>query len=252
MTTVTTGNRHGGSIADAVRLTYRGALPPRYDEPYRAEFDRRVAAALAPGLRVLDVGAGKRPTVPADRRPPGCEYVGLDISAEELAKAGAGAYDRVAVSDVTRRVPELEGHFDLILSWQVLEHVRRLDDALGHLRSYLRPGGRLVAQLSGGRSAFALANRLLPERLGRWALVRLVGKHPENVFPAYYDRCSHDAIDRLLDGWSQHEIVPLFVGARPYFDFSRVARAAYVGYEEWTYRADRHNLASYYVIDAVR
>lgn len=234
------------------RLTYRGTLPPRYDEPYRAEFDRHLAAALAPNLRVLDVGAGRKPTVAPEDRPAGCHYVGLDLSSAELAKAGPAAYDHTIVGDVTTRIAELEGAFDLVISWQVLEHVRRLDETFSHLHAYLRPGGRVVAQLSGGRSVFGVVNRVLPERLGRWALVRLVGKNPAYVFPAYYDRCWYDALAAVLDDWSHYEIVPLYVGAMPYFRFSRLARAAYVAYEEWTYRTNRRNLASYYVVDAVR
>lgn len=246
-----------GVIADqgylgAVAATFRRSLPPRYSQPYRATFDQRVQSALRPDLAILDVGAGRQPTVPVADRPPGCTYVGLDVSESELGRAGVGAYDDVVVRDVLERETSLEGRFDLILSWQVLEHVTDLDSAMQNLHSYLRPGGRLIAQFSGGRSAFAIANKALPDRARMWVLTRLVGKDPGRVFPAYYDQCWDSAVRRIMQPWSEHEVVPLYVGAMPYFKFSRLARTAYLAYEEWTYRTDRRNLAAYYVVDAVR
>lgn len=235
-----------------VAATLHRRLPARYDQPYRTTFDDRVRSALRPDLRILDVGAGRHPTIPAANRPPGCSYVGLDVSGSELTEAGAGAYDETVVRDVAERDPSLAERFDLIVSWQVLEHVRPLDVAIDNLQLYLRPGGRLVAQFSGGWSAFAVANTLLPQRARMWVLTRLVGKHPDQVFPAFYDRCHYGALQRMLASWSSHEVVPLYVGAVPYFGFSRLVRTAYMAYEEWTYRQDIRNLASYYVVDAVR
>jgi len=238
--------------ASTVTATLRRKLPARYDQPYRTTFDEHVRSALRPGLRILDVGAGRHPTVPPAARPPGCSYVGLDVSGAELDAAGPDAYDETIVRDIAEPVPSLADRFDLILSWQVLEHVRPLDLAFDNLRSYLRPEGRLVAQFSGGLSAFAVANRLLPRRSSMWVLTHLVGKQPSQVFPAFYDHCRYGALEKMLAPWRRHEVIPLYVGAVPYFEFSRFVRAAYVAYEEWTFRRDLRNLASYYVVDATR
>ena len=58
-----------------------------------------------------------------------------------MEHAPEGSYDEMFVGDITKRVAELEGRFDLIICFQVLEHVKPLDDAIENLRCYLRPGG---------------------------------------------------------------------------------------------------------------
>jgi SAM-dependent methyltransferase len=240
------------AVLSAMRRTHSGGLPERYSQPYDATFRDRARSAVGPGMRILDVGGGRLPTVLPPDRPPGCHYVGLDLSEGELHKAGPGAYDETAAADVSHWVPHFEESFDLALSWQVLEHVKPLDVAIENLRRYLKPGGRLLAQMSGKFSAFGLINQALPPKAGMWALTHLVGKSPDEVFPAYYHRCWHDSLARILEPWSSWEIVDLHVGAMPYWRFSTLLRTLYVGYEEWAYRRERRNLASYYVIDAVR
>ena len=227
----------------------RGALPARYDNSWREAFDSRVRQALVPGMRILDVGAGRRPTIPRGELPPGCTYVGLDLSISELQTAPEGAYDELIAADVVSHINDLEGQFDLIISFQVFEHVRPFEAALANLRSYLRPGGRALLHLSGAFSVFGLLNRLLPRRVGVFLLRTLLGRNPESVFPAHYDRCWYGALQALAPGWESFEVLPRWLGAG-YFRFSRHIRAIYVLYEEWAIRARHANLAPYYLIDA--
>jgi SAM-dependent methyltransferase len=240
------------AAVEAARRTRSGRLPDRYGEPYSATFEARVQEAVCPGMRILDVGGGRQPTLAREERPPGCYYVGLDLSVEEMEKAGPGVYDEMIEADATAPIDRLKDSFDLIVSFQVMEHVKPLDVAIENLRLYLRPGGRLIAQMSGKFAVFGLLNQALPDKAGMWALTHLVGKSPSEVFPAFYHRCWYSSLERMLEGWSGREIVPLHVGAVPYWKFSRLLQSAYVGYEEWAYLRRHHNLASYYVIDAVR
>jgi len=228
-----------------------GDLPLRYRHNLQFEFDRLVRDALRPDMTVLDMGSGRRPCVPLDRRPPGCTYVGLDISAAELETAPAGSYDRYVVSDVSDRADELEGQFDLVVSFQVLEHVRPLDAAFENLRHYVKPGGRLIAQFSGALSAFGLLGRAVPHRLSQSVLQHLLKRDPDKVFPAHYDHCWSSAVKRMLAPWSAAEVIPLHRGAA-YFHFAKPLRAGYLLYEEWVRSHDLENLASYYIVDAVR
>lgn len=229
----------------------RGALPPRYARRWDALFFERAAQALAPGAVVLDVGSGRQPAFRVDQRPEGVTYVGFDISRTELERAGERAYDENVVADVTKRVPRLEGRFDLAISRQVFEHVQPLDVAFENLRAYLRPGGRLVALLSGKFSLFALLSQAIPHRATVFIAHRLLGRDPTSVFPAHYDRCYGPAIEEMLGSWSQSEVVPDFRGVN-YTNFSRTATSAYLLYEEWAVRAGRHSLATHYLVDAVR
>ena len=67
----------------------------------RFAYEQRAIGHLYPGISVLDVGSGRKPTVPLDQRPAECHYVGLDISAEELQAAPPVDYSETWVSDIT-------------------------------------------------------------------------------------------------------------------------------------------------------
>ena len=124
-------------------------LPPRYEQGWYQMFCEATLPFLKPGAEVLDAGSGRRSAIrPADR-PAGLRWTGLDLSAAELERAEAGAYDDIVEADLVDRVPALEGRFDVITSYQVLEHVKPLPAALDNLRAYLRPEGVLIALFSG-------------------------------------------------------------------------------------------------------
>lgn len=245
-----TSTSHSETLLSITRRAFRGELPPRYADFWREEFDARVRSSLVPGMRILDVGSGRRPTVPVEQRPPGTLYVGLDLSLAELRKAPPGSYDEIVASDVRDRVAALEKRFDLVLSFQVFEHVKPMDAALENVRSYLRPGGRALLHMSGAFSVFGILNRLLPQRVGVYLLEHLVGRDPETVFPARYHRCWYGALTRLGAPWSSFQVLPRWRGAS-YFGFSRLVRALYITYEEWALRSGHLNLAPYYLVDAV-
>ena len=226
-------------------------LPDRYQQPWRAPFHRRLEALLRPGLTVLDVGAGRSPTIPPEQRPLGVTYVGLDISEAELAMAGPGAYDETWVADITQHLPELEGRFDLILSWQVLEHVRPLSVAFENLRTYSRPGGVFIGQFSGQWSYFALLNRAIPHRLTAALVDRFTERDAGAVFPAYFDHCRDSRLRPMLTRWSRVEIVPRYTGAG-YLRFLPPAQWLYLKYEDWAMRSGRRDLATHYLVEAER
>jgi SAM-dependent methyltransferase len=240
-----------GSIGQVFRRGLRKELPPRYQEDWREDFFEAIAPRLVSGVRILDVGSGADPTIPPDRRPADCEYVGLDISMAELQKAPAGSYDRMAEADVTQWVPELAEGFDLIVSWQVFEHVKPLGQAFDNLRGYLRPGGLAAVQMSGTFSLHGAANKVIPQPAAVWLLKKLLGRDPQTVFPAYYDKCWDRALEKILKPWNKAEIVPRWLGAG-YLRFAAPLQAGYLAYEEWARRGGHDNLAPYYLVLAER
>lgn len=240
-------------IFRAARQAATGSYPPRYGTDFWDQrFNQELAELLQPGLRVLDAGAGAQPTIPLERRPEGCHYVGLDLSRTELEKAPPGSYDEMIPADLSTFLPDLSGQFDLVVTWFVLEHVAPLDAALENMRRYLRPGGALLAQLAGGRSPSGLVNRMLPHSLAVFFLQRFLGEDPERVFPAPYDRCWKSALAPMLgQGWDSPEIAPLHTGAA-YVRFSRLLTGLFIAFEEWAYRHSHDDLATYYVVRARR
>jgi SAM-dependent methyltransferase len=222
---------------------------PRYQDDWLDSFHQAIRENAGDGTVILDIGSGRHPSVPPAMRGASNVYIGLDLSEAELRLAGESAYDRLVVADLTERVPELVRTIDLAVSWQVLEHVAPMSIALDNIYEYLRPGGVLVAGFSGAWSAFAVANRLIPQRVARFALQRLLARNPETVFPAPYDSCTFSAMERALVRWSSAEIVPRYRGAS-YFGFFPPLQRLYVGFEDLLERGHHVDLATHYLVIA--
>jgi len=135
--------------------------------------------ALRPGLDVLDVGCGPGTlTVDLARRVPGGRVVGIDRSADVIAKAAAyAASAEVAVDFAVGDVYALahpDRSFDVVHAHQVLQHLTDPIRALREMRRVLRPGG-VVAVRDSDYSCFSWAP--LDPRLDRWlALYRAVAR----------------------------------------------------------------------------
>ena len=153
------------------------------------------------------------------------------------------------MTDAAVRVPALEDRFDLIVSWQVFEHLGDLPATVANLRGYLAPDGRLVAMLSGRFAAFALANAVLPARVGNAVASRVLGVPGEDVFPAHYHHCHASALRRAFRDWRSVQLVPLYRGA-VYSRFAAPALAAYLRYENWADRRRIETLATHYLLCA--
>jgi SAM-dependent methyltransferase len=145
----------------------------------------------------------------------------------------------------------LLNRFDLVVSWQVLEHVADVPNALENIRSYLRPGGTMVIMFSGRWSLFAIAGRAIPFSLGKPIVSRIMKRSPTlgPVFPAHYDQCYDSALRRLLEAWGTSEIHPYFRGAA-YLNFSAITFACYLRYENVVATRRVANLATHYLVVA--
>jgi SAM-dependent methyltransferase len=100
-----------------------------------------LAAGLAPGARLLDVGCGRGVTLGAlaDR---GIEAHGFEISAE--AAQGADPRAKLRIAPTLEQADYPDAHFDAVVLWHVLEHVRDPRRTLETVRRIARPGARIV------------------------------------------------------------------------------------------------------------
>jgi len=98
-------------------------------------------AGLAPGARVLDVGAGTGRLV-ADLAARGYAASGIEPAARSAAAAAAGGRGRTAARATIDDHSERD--LDAIVLWHVLEHLDDPRPALRRLRGWLRPGGLLL------------------------------------------------------------------------------------------------------------
>ena len=91
---------------------------------------------VRPGCDVIDFGCGAMPYAPlfAAR---GARYRGADLDGGEIAIGADGRLDAPS------------GSADLLVSFQVLEHIRDLDLYLGEARRVLRDDGRMILSTHG-------------------------------------------------------------------------------------------------------
>jgi ubiquinone/menaquinone biosynthesis C-methylase UbiE len=107
-----------------------------------------IAPAIAPDMRLLDVGCGGgRFAMRLAERHPDTRVVGLDLSPEQIARAkrrGAALGERVSfVEGSAVDMPFDNGEFDLVYSLGSLKHWPDRAEGLRECVRVLRPGGRL-------------------------------------------------------------------------------------------------------------
>ena len=103
----------------------------------RASVEGFIAAHVRPGAAVLDFGCGSRPYQPLFLAA-GARYAGADLG--DAADVEIGADGRLRAPDASA---------DLLVSFQVLEHVRDLNTYFAEARRVLAPGGRLFLSTHG-------------------------------------------------------------------------------------------------------
>jgi SAM-dependent methyltransferase len=106
---------------------------------------------LRPSGRLLDVGCGSGGPALHVARLTGCEVVGVDFDAQGVAhgnqtarEAGLADRARFVQADAHEPLPFEDGFFDVILSVDVINHLRDRPRVLADWARLLRPGGRLV------------------------------------------------------------------------------------------------------------
>jgi SAM-dependent methyltransferase len=227
-----------------------GLLPDRYRQPWAERFDELIEPALKSGISVLDVGSGREPVLALEARPR-LTYVGLDVSSEEIEQAPARAYDEVVIRALGDPDPDLCERFDLIVSWQVFEHVPDMTAAIHNMRRYLKPGGRLVALFSGRYSPMALLNRGMSPSFAKRLNHSLLGREPDSMFIAHYDRCYASAVRTAFRDWTSVQLEPRWEAAA-YFDFAMPVFQTYLAIENRMADAGWEDLATHYFLSADR
>ena len=118
-----------------------------HNEATRAAWLEKTLAAVPPGSRILDAGAGEQQWRRACAH---LDYVSQDFGRYDGAGDGVGlqmgSWDQSRldiISDITA-IPRPDASFDAVLCVEVLEHLPRPDRAIAEFARLLRPGGRLI------------------------------------------------------------------------------------------------------------
>jgi SAM-dependent methyltransferase len=127
------------------------------------------ALGRSPRGVVIEAGCGARSHL---AYPAGTQVIGIDILRSQLQRnARAG---RLAQGDVTA-MPVASGAADLVVCWDVLEHVPAPERAIGEIARVLSPGGLAVLALPNILSLKGLVTRFTPWWFHVWVYRRVLG-----------------------------------------------------------------------------
>jgi SAM-dependent methyltransferase len=120
-------------------------------------------------ITVLDAGCGASIHVSFRQH---VHLVGIDVSPKQLDRNTA--LDEKIVGDI-ETYPFAPEAFDVIVAWQVLEHLSNPERALNRFRDALKDGGVLVLSIPNVLSVKGLVTKLTPHRFHIWAYRTVFG-----------------------------------------------------------------------------
>ena len=143
-------------------------MPP--DDPL-ARAQALVSHALADraSARVVEAGCGARSHL---AYPAGTHVIGIDILRSQLRRNTDTR--RLAQGDVMA-LPVASASADLVVCWDVLEHLPAPDRAIAEVARVLRPGGLAVLALPNILSLKGIVTRLTPWRFHVWVYRHVLG-----------------------------------------------------------------------------
>ncbi|HEV7590435.1 MAG TPA: class I SAM-dependent methyltransferase [Longimicrobium sp.] len=141
-----TGDAEQREIEASYGSGYAGFRPdPVFEATIRREVRERLAPALPRDARVLDVGCGNGVFLSAITAE-GYPARGVDVSEESARLCRERGLDARAGDFLTM---PLDGPYDAVTFWDVMEHLREPAAFLERAREALAPGGALVLKIPG-------------------------------------------------------------------------------------------------------
>jgi SAM-dependent methyltransferase len=127
------------------------------------------------GKRVLDIGCGPRGSL--EWATQASERVGLDPLAGAYLRLGSARHAMSYVEGTAEHIPFADEHFDVVASFNSLDHVDQLDRAVAEIGRVTRPGGLLLLITDVGHAPTftepqAFSWDVLDRFSARWEVVR--------------------------------------------------------------------------------
>lgn len=134
-------------------------------------------------LRVLEAGCGSESQIPLDSS---WHVTGIDVSERQLA-SNPLLDERILGSLEDYRWPP--NCFDVVVCWDVIEHLPNPRKALGNLFEAISPGGILVLAFPNVRSIKGLVTKYTPYKFHVYFYRFVMGfdkrRAEENIFPTF-------------------------------------------------------------------
>jgi SAM-dependent methyltransferase len=157
-------------------------------------FYTQIAAVLKPTDRVLDFGAGRGEPLLDDENSyrrglsnlqGRCAHVeGCDVDPVVLTNP---FLDHAEVIEPGKPLPYPDDNFDIVFARSVFEHIDDSEWLARELLRIVKPGGLIAASTPNKFGYFAVAARMVPNRLHAGALSKVQpGRKAEDVFPTRY------------------------------------------------------------------
>ena len=142
------------------------------------------------GARICEIGCGESGVLAALADEGAAEIVGIDIrdlaieSSEKIFDA-IGTKGEFAIHNIITQAPpeKWQGHFDLVLLRDVIEHLEETELSLRHVMDFMKPGGWLYVVFPPYYSPFGAHQHLLGNTMGKLPFIQLM---PEGLFTKSY------------------------------------------------------------------
>ena len=117
-----------------------GLLGPHFEHFFTDHFG--LPRATYTGKRVLDIGCGPRGSL--EWASDAAERVGLDPLADQYRELGIDGHAMTYVAAGAEAIPFEDGRFDVVTSFNSLDHVDDLAATISEIKRVLAPGGLLL------------------------------------------------------------------------------------------------------------
>lgn len=159
-----------------------------YYLPWKWEHEA-AAAHIKKGDKVLEVGAAKGDFLKKLKNTKGAEVTGLELNSDADEYSALNKV-KIINQSIEDHAKETANHYDVVCTFQVLEHIAHVKSFIQAMVTALKPGGTLIISVPNNDS-FIKDNRLInnvynqpPHHLGLWTEKSL--KNLENYFDLKY------------------------------------------------------------------
>ena len=198
----------------------KNKLYPTVDQITTGSVHRALDQHLQPGIRVLDAGCGKGSGVLRKYR----QRMGLLVGVDKIApKEGYGRMDEFILSELDD-MPFPDATFDVVICYEVIEHLRNPQKVFAEFRRILIDGGVLIFKTPCAISPLFFFSRFSPFLWHQKIKKVLLGVQESHVFPTYYRCNTLRKMDHTLraEGF-QKEMLESIEETHCYLVFSKVA-----------------------------